>query len=182
MPTTIAGVADATAARNKPATSTARSSRGARRPRRSTRAILIGLTVVLFGSACTVTRTQHFQVDVAQGIYVHLYQRPSWQTVLYNDWPREGNHFCSGYEYCTLRFMRDQVSINWVGSNPITDIDYFFHSDQRDDFADALDQVRGTDPQKCLLLHRHHLPWGDRHNWTSSSAGGSCKLGELVEA
>lgn len=140
------------------------------------------LAVSLLAGGCTAVESQHFGVDLGNGAYVRIYQKPSWQIVAYNDLPRNGPWFCGGDELCTLRFLRTQVDINWVGSNPVTDVDFFFDDSQRDDFDDALNQVRGTDPQRCLMLHRNANPAGDRHNWTSSNPGGSCHLGILVEA
>lgn len=132
------------------------------------------------GSACTVKRTDHFGVDVGYGVYVRIYQRPSAQLVIYNDAPRAGEWYCGGDERCTLQFLRERIAIDWLGDNPIADFDYFFDDAQASDLAGALDQVRGTNPQRCLMLHRNTNPLGDRHNWTSSSAGGSCREGVLV--
>ena len=157
---------------------------GRRRPRRrrsAVRTLALVAVIALLAGGCTAIRTFHFGVTFGNGVYVRPYQKPTWQIVAYNDWAPAGGYFCGGDEYCTLRFLDDNLAIHWLGSNPVTDIDYFFHPSQRDDFANALDQVRGTNPQRCLMLHRNSNPIGDRHNWTSSNPGGDCQLGQLIE-
>ena len=137
--------------------------------------------VAVLSTSCIGVRTRHFDVSFGVGVYVRLLQRPSWQLVLYNDWPVAGESFCGGDERCTLEFLRDEVSIDWLGSNPISDFDHFFDDSQQRDLEDALNQVRGTNPHKCLMMHRNTNLFGDRHNWTSADAGGKCDLGEFIE-
>jgi hypothetical protein len=152
-----------------------------RRRARWPRLLVAATCVALVGAGCTATRTAHFGVDVGYGIYVRIYQLPTAQVVLYNDAEPAGPWFCGGNEVCTLRFLRNQIHVNWVGTNPIVDIDHFFEDVQQGDFANALDQVRATNPQRCLMLHRNSTPGGDHHNWTSSNPGGSCQQGVLVQ-
>lgn len=143
---------------------------------------LLALLVLVVASACTAVQNAHYQADVSPGhVYIWVYKQPTKQIVLVNDLPSGALGVgCGGDEWCTLRFLRDEVDLNWIAGIPvITDFDEFFRYSNVSDFRGALDDVRGTD--RCLLADRNHYPWSDAHNWTSGNPGnGSCKTGQNV--
>lgn len=152
--------------------------------RRRLGSVALVAALLIVTSGCNVVQNRHYGVSFGAGnpvsYYARIFQKPTWQIVVWNDAPVTNGMFCGGDELCTLRMLRGRVQFNAIGTW-LADIDTFFRDGEVNDFGGALDQVRGNN--KCLMLHRNPGNFlGDRHNWTQSDPGGDCKLGELVTA
>lgn len=144
-------------------------------------ALVASLLIVTAG--CNVVQNRHYGVSFGLGnpvsYHARIFQKPSWQIVVWNDAPKSNGMFCGGDELCTLRMLRSRVEFNAIGTW-LADIDAFFRDSEVNDFTGALNDVRGS-TYNCFRLHRNPGNLlGDRHNWTFSAPGGDCKVGELV--
>lgn len=148
-----------------------------RHPWRSLAVLFASLSLAT--TSCILWSTKQIGVSVGKGLYVRIYQKATDQVeFLYQFHGRDAAR--------VLREMRTRVHFEddlrgkiAAAGYGLFDVKYFFDPVQVNDFREALGRVRGTN--KCLMMHRNpvnYLPGADRHNWTTSTPPGECRVGQ----